>query len=66
MKQPESLEQKDVDSSLQEGFISQKIGQPKIMMSITDRVQIQSVTAFLSYECTKLRENKVQSAAETD
>ena len=48
MKQLECLEKNDFDK-LEEDFYSQKIGQPKILMSMTDRVQIQSVTASLSY-----------------
>ena len=32
-------------------FILPKIGEPMIFMSMTDHVQIQSVTASLSYEC---------------
>ena len=50
MKQLECLEKKDFDK-LEANFYSQKIGQPIILMSMTDRVQIQSVTASLSHEC---------------
>ena len=52
--------------NLKKVFICWKIGQPIILMCLTDRVQIQSVPASFSYECRLLRESKVQSKAETD
>ena len=55
-----------MSTNLKKFFIRQKIGKRVILMSTTDRTQIQSVTVSLSYECIKLREYKVQSTAETD
>ena len=45
--------------NFEEVVILQKIGHWIILMTTTDCVQIQSVAASLSFECIKLRENKI-------
>ena len=49
-KQPECVVKRAVVDQLEEVFIRQKIGHRIILISMNDFVQIQSVTASLSYE----------------
>ena len=50
MKQPKGLMKKRCRPKFEEVFICWEISNRIISMSMTDRVQIQSVTAALSYE----------------